>query len=80
MVKRRNFMRKILMLISVVFLLSSCITDFNKQRYKGYVYVKNIPENYGLMDIVVLSGDNTMEEVNVPPWFKDIYKIGDTIK
>ena len=73
-------MRKILMLISVVFLLSSCITHFDKQRYKGYVYEKSITEGYALMDIVVLSGDEYMEEVHVPTWFKEIYSIGDTIK
>ena len=80
MVKRRNIMRKILMLISVVLLFSSCVEHFDKSKYKGWKFENQIIETFTYMDIVVLSNDELVTEVDVPTWFKDIYQIGDTIK
>lgn len=78
--KTKNLIQVLLMLL-IIYVFSSCeIRTFNKEEYRGYVYVKlqdSIWENY---KTVVLSSESEIRIINVPVAFTDVYNVGDTIK
>lgn len=78
--KTKNLIQVTFILL-IVLIFSSCeIRTFNKEEYRGYIYVKLQDSTWSNFKTVVLSSENEIRVINVPVGFTDVYDVGDTIK
>jgi len=71
---------KVTAILLIMGFLSCNVETFDKEKYKGYVYIKPQDSTWRTHRKVVLSGKDKIETVKVPVWFTDVYSVGDTIK
>lgn len=80
-------MKKIILLLLTIILLSGCFEATNPQRFKGAVVVNKTGENYSNGNVFLkLTKEQSKEYgtdylwIGVPKWDLDRLNIGDTIK
>lgn len=80
-------MKKIILLLFTIILLSGCYKEINPQRFKGAVVVNKTYENFYNGNVFIKLTLKQSEEygtdylwIGVPEWELDKLNIGDTIK
>lgn len=84
-------MKKIYLVIVVIWLLTSCIDHITKvdyyessriniKKYYGSVIKSRDENSYRFDDMYILKNDSFVIEVLLPKYLKSVYNVGDTIK
>ena len=87
MLEKRYIMKKIILLLFTIILLSGCYKETNPQRFKGAVVVNKTYENFYNGNVFIKLTLKQSEEygtdylwIGVPKWELDKLNVGDTIK
>jgi hypothetical protein len=78
--KTLRFFGLLLFLVSCSTNATTELESFDIQKYKNYVIMSKVNDDWSDKDYYVLKNDSVAVKVAVPSWFNTVYAVGDTIK